>query len=301
MKKRIYLLGFICITWINSCATLQEKDIPGPGETIPLAPQKIEMSYDVMLMRIDLNRQTRLEQRTVTTTDAQGRAQTTVQQVYVPVPYHYLGVDMGNGLFLDAHLNLTLNLYQVLGIGKNQDFTITRKGRSIFASDTTYTKKGNHLTIDYGGLFSSPTEIVFSEKGAHFKGGILSNDQDIIVEKNQIVYDPHGLVDAWSKSYITSVGSSVQIPGFWKDTAINKNKDGSINLGEALVVRHEGNRIIFKYSGWFGSEHIYTMVRTKNKIVYYDENMNGIMIDLSEGLVKTKTSQGETEYTITKG
>jgi hypothetical protein len=301
MKKTIYHPVLTCIFLLFGCATLQEKDIPGPGETVPMAPQKLEISYDVMLLRIDLNRQYTTQTKTVTTTDAQGRTQTSVQQVRVPVSYHYLGVDMGNGLFLDANMNLTLNLHSLLGLGKNQNFTIVRKGRGLFSSDATFTRQGNGLTIDYGGLFSSPTEITFSERGAHFKGGILSNEQDILVEKTRITYDPHGIFDDWSKSYILAVGTSAQIPGFWKDTAINKNKDGSINLGESLIVKHEGNRIIFRYAGWFGSEHIYTMVRAKNKVVYYDENMHGVMIEFSDSYVKTTTGDGETEYFVTKG
>jgi hypothetical protein len=280
------------------CATLDVKDIPSSAETIAFEPQKIEIGYDVTLLRIDLQRQYTTQSQTVTTTDAQGKTHTTVKQVQVAVPYHYLGVDMGNGIFLDANMNLSLSLHKLLGLRNDQNFTIVRHGRGLFSADATFSKRGNQLTIDYGGLFSSPTEIEFTTQGAHFKGGILSADQDIIVEKNRITYDPHGLFDGWSKSYITAVGSSAQIPGFWKDTAINKNKDGSINLGESLVVRHEGKRIIFRYAGWFGSEHIYTMVRSQNRIVYYDENMNGVLIELTDKGAKTKTAGGETEYTI---
>lgn len=282
------------------CATIDVKDLPSAEESVAFEPQKIEISYDVTLLRLDLQRQYTTQSQTVTTTDAQGRTHTTVKQVQVPVPYHYLGVDMGNGIFLDANQNLSLILPKMVGLNTNQNFTITRHGRGLFSTDATFTKNGNRLIIDYGGLFSSPTEIEFSAQGTHFKGGILSSDQDIIVEKNRITYDPHGIFEEWSKSYITSVGSSAQIPGFWKDTAINKNKDGSINLGESLVVRHEGKRIIFRYAGWFSSEHKYAMVRSKNKIVYYDEDMNGVLIEITDLGVRTKTSAGETEYTISR-
>ncbi len=285
---------------LNRCATIDVKDLPSATEAVAFEPQKIEISYDVTLLRIDLQRQYTTQSQTVTTTDAQGKTQTTVKQVQVPVPYHYLGVDMGNGIFLDANQNLSLILPKVIGLNANQNFTIKQHDRGVFSADTTFTKKGNQLTIDHGGLFSSPTEIEFSAQGAHFKGGILSSDQDIIVEKNRITYDPHGIFEEWSKSYITSSGSSAQIPGFWKDTAINKNKDGSINLGESLVVRHEGKRIVFRYAGWFGSEHKYAMVRSKNKIVYYDEDMDGVMIEITGQGVRTKTSAGETEYTVSR-
>lgn len=291
----LFVLVILC-----GCATLDVKDIPAPTDTIAFEPQKIEISYDVTLLRIDLLRQYTTQSQTVTTTDAQGKTQTVVKQVQVPVPYHYLGVDMGNGIFLDANQNLSLNLLKLLGLKPDQDFTITRRGRGLFAQDATFTKKGNRLTIDYGGLFSSPTEIEFTPQGAHFKGGILSSDQDIIVGKNRITYDPHGIFEEWSQSYITSVGSSAQIPGFWKDTQINKNKDGSINLGESLVVRHEGKRIVFRFAGWFGSEHKYAMVRSQNRIVYYDDDMDGVLIEVSGDSVKTKTSAGETEYTLTR-
>lgn len=289
-----------CLLGILHCATIDPKEIPAPTEQVAFEPQKIQISYDVLLLRIDLKRQYTTETRTVTTTDAQGKTHTTTQQVSVPVPYHYLGVDLGNGIFLDANKNLSLNLYQYLGLANSQNFTIVKKGATIFSSQTTYSRSGGGLEIDYGGLFSSPTRIELSDRGARFKGGIFSGDQDIIVEPNRITYDPHGVFAEWSKSYVTLVGSSARIPGFWQDTAINKNKDGSINLGDALIVRHEGNRILFRYSGWFGSEHIYTMVRTKNRIVYYDENLDGVIIDIGPSQVRTRTSSGETFYTITR-
>jgi hypothetical protein len=299
LKKYLFIF-LLLILAVSGCATLSKNDIPAQADIIDLEPQKIDIAYDVLLLRIDLNRQTTTQSRTVTTTDAQGRSQTRTESYQVPVPYHYLGVDMGNGIFLDANMNLALNLFQLLGITKDQDFRIVRKGRGFFGSDTTYTREGSKLTIDTAGFFSSKTEIDLNENNVHFKGGILSSDQDIIVENGRITYDPHGVFDGWGKSYITMVGSSASIPGFWKDTAINKNKDGSINLGEALIVRHEGKKVLFRYAGWFGTEHVFTMIRSKNKIVYYDDRMNGMMIEFAGDRVKTRSNAGEEEFIVTK-
>ncbi len=299
MKKYAFLF-LIIILAVSGCATLSKSDLPAQSDIIEFEPQKIDIAYDVMLMRIDLRRQTTTQTRTVTTTDSQGRSSTRTETYEVPVAYHYLGVDLGNGIFLDANMNLSLNLFQLLGLGKDQDFTIVKKGRGWFGSDTTFTRTGSRLTIDFGGLFSSKMEVELKENNARFKGGILSNDQEISVENGRITYDPHGMFEGWGKSYITTTGSSASIPGFWKDTAINKNKDGSINLGDALVVRHEGKKIDFRYAGWFGTEYVFTMVRTKNRIVYYDNRMNGVMIEFAGDRVKTKSNAGEEEYIVTK-
>ncbi|TAL35330.1 MAG: hypothetical protein EPN93_10590 [Spirochaetes bacterium] len=299
MRKAL-ILFFAALLIVSGCATLSKSDIPAPADLVKLEPQKIDIAYDVMLLRVDLQRQFTSHTRTVSSTDSKGQTTTRTETYQVPVPYHYLGVDMGNGLFLDANMNLSLNLFQLLGIRKDQDFTIVRKGRGFFSSDTKFIKEGSKLTIDFGGLFSSKTEIEMKDNNARFKGGILSSDQDITVENDRITYDPHGMFEGWSKSQIVNVGSGASIPGFWKDTMINKNKDGSINLGEALVVRHEGNKVVFKYAGWFGTEHVFTMVRTNNKIVYYDDNMNGVMIEIASDRVKTKSSGGEEEFIITK-
>ena len=48
------------------------------------------------------------------------------KQVHMTVDadYHYLGVYLGNGLFLDANKNLSINLVKLLGLDKENYFKI---------------------------------------------------------------------------------------------------------------------------------------------------------------------------------
>ena len=149
--KRYFIIFFIIIL-LAGCATHQVAYIPEESDQISLEPLQVEIDYEVYLLRIDLIRQTTKEE--YTTTDWEGN--TVEETEIVDTPYHYLGVDLGNGLFLDSHNNLSINILKLLGIDREDDFKIVRGG-------IVYEKTGNIFRRIYGNSIN--TEITL--QGRH--------------------------------------------------------------------------------------------------------------------------------------
>lgn len=256
------------------CATLNREDIPRPDELQELEPLKAEPAYDVYLLRIDLMRQ--YTEYVTTTTDSQGRI---VQQRHItPVPYHYIGVDLGNGIFLDANMNLSLNLIELMKLRNRKSFRFVFKSDSAFGEKRTISRQGDHVVIDYGGLFSSKTDIDLRPNGATFRGGVLSSDQDINVLEDRIVYDPHSIFGSWRETGIIKTESGARIPGFWHDTEIELH-NGVVQLGSGLTIEGGQKEIIFRFSRWFFSDKVYRYLRSDKRIMFFNDDLHGVQID----------------------
>ncbi|MCP4135411.1 MAG: hypothetical protein GY754_30860 [bacterium] len=274
MKKLIYFV--LPLILLASCATLKQTDLPAHAGRVDFEPQQVKLDYDVFFLRIDLFRQTTMRSNTQTHLDGNDT---------VPKPYHYIGVDIGNGIFFDANMNLSLDLLKLMQVDKNKDFKVIEKGDGILSSDTEWIKNGSDATIDYGGFWGSEIEIEVKENGAVVKGY-----QEIVVEPNKISYYPYGISSSGSKSTIVGTPAGAQI----SDLKISKNEDGSLNLGKDLIVRNEGKKIIFKLSRWLGSDMEYVLIRDKNRIIFYDpKNFKGIKIDIIANKVLVTYAQGD--------
>jgi hypothetical protein len=166
--KRHFIIFFI-ILLLAGCATHATHNvanIPAESEQISLEPLQVEIDYEAYLLRIDLIRQTTTEE--YTTTDWEGNTVTQTEEV--DVPYHYLGVDLGNGLFLDAHNNLSFNILKLLGIDREDDFRIVRGG-------IVWEKTGNIFRLIYGNTVD--TEITLQDTGATIvvSGGVIEAEK----------------------------------------------------------------------------------------------------------------------------
>lgn len=288
MMPRSLVFSLLLIV-LSGCATLGLSDIPQQSDLLELKAPEISIGFDIYLLRIDLNRQHTTQMSTSPESDGRMSPQTTT----APVPYHYLGVNLGNGVFLDANMNLSLNLLELLDIDKDDSFKIVEKGKGWFGRDTTWIKEGNEVSIDYGGLLMRKRSITIRENGVVFKRGLIAGEQEILVEPSRITFDPHGILGEWSKSHIEATPTGAMIPGFWRDTPISTvRKDGSIALGNNLSLRLEEKALRFSYSGWFGADTNYTLCRSKNRVIYIDEKNRGLLIDIMEGRVLVRYAMG---------
>lgn len=293
MKR--YSIIFFIIILLAGCATHNVTYIPEESDQISLEPLQVEIDYEAYLLRIDLIRQTTKEE--YTTTDWQGN--TVTQKETVDVPYHYLGVDLGNGLFLDSHNNLSFNILKLLGIDREDDFKITRGG-------IVWEKTGNIFRSIYGNSINN--EITLNDTGATIveSGGVIkakANTRDIIVFNDEIIYKSRGALGDLFKTKIIKTPEGAVVPSIGKDREITLNADGSIHLSEGLVIKPTGKSLFFDLTGRFGTDRFYFfkhrtyfLKRSKNSLVYYDENLNGITIDISENAVTVTRGGGKEVY-----
>jgi len=276
---KIAILNFIII----NCSSLDLKNVPKESNRI-IENVQIVPSYDVFLIRLDIFRQ--FTTTTTTSTNAQGQQVTTTQTV--PVPYHYIGVDLGNGLFLDARLNLSINLLKFANLQGKDSFKIIKKGSGFFSSDTTYEKKNNKATITVSGLFGSETEIEFKKNGATFKGGFLTSDQDIMVTKNKITYDPHSIIGSWAVTEVEKTANGAKIPNFWSDKEMTLSNNVA-KLPSNFYISRKGKELEIKYESLF-SDKVFRFVQSKTRIMIFNEDAKGVQIDYIGNIIKVQYS-----------
>ena len=99
----------------------------------------------------------------------------------------------------------------------------------------------------------------------------------ILISGNSVKLEDGGFFGSSSTISKTSA-STVAFPGFWKDSVFAL-KGNRVELEKgAFAIEHNGNRINFVYSGFFGINKVYTMIQSSNSTYFYDETFNGYEI-----------------------
>ena len=227
--------------WFLLLASACSASLPVGELSTPLAtgPLRLEPGYDLCFMRIDLRRQYRTE--TTTYVDATGRP--IMRTRSVPVPYHYLGVDLGNGLFLDANLNLALDVLRLRHLDAVRSFSVERQRRSFYpvSADSSCRRNESHLVAEAHGFFGSSQTAELGEREIVLSGGFLSSEQRIEIQPDGLVYDPDGIFGSWMRTEIRRTGDGVSL-----STATHlRLEEDAIWLGNGILVRREEDSLVF--------------------------------------------------------
>lgn len=295
IKLKVLTCIIFCFLFAG-CMTIKKITIPDEAERLELQPLQAAAGYDVYQLRIDIVRQTTTKTETVT--DSKGV--TSTKTITENKPYHYLGVYLGNGLFLDANLNLGLDLIRLLHLEDRQNFTLIRKIPNLFQSQVIYKKEGNLITIEYRpAIMGIKQTITLNDKGAKIKGGFLQADQDITENASEIVYDPHGIFGEWSVLRLLKKENGAEIPGFWENMAVVKNADGTVTLPKYMKFEIAGREIVLKLSDIFGIVHkTYRLIMTNDSILFFDEHNWGILIEIYTDGLKVDWGSHQEYYEI---
>lgn len=260
-KYLSFLLLILC-----GCTTLNKTIIENTTRSI-FQPLVLTPDYDIYEIRIDLIRQTNEEQVNDSTTKNE------------KIPYHSIGFDLGNGLFIDLNDNLSLLIPKLLHINCDENFIIKQNhSRYRFKSTTTYEK----------------TDSLFITKN---EGLIKTNTKKIITNKDSIVFVKGGL---FSKYKIIKSDSSITYQSGLVKTVIHKNKDGyfyrtlfgkkeykqidnEIFIGKRYILKNQGDIIEIFAKGLLNTEFLkYRIIKSDNRIYVYDRNYRGLEIIRTE-------------------
>ena len=129
MKMLAVLLVSLSLT---ACATLKKSDVEPDIRIIP-EPLSTTHDYDIYNLRVDVIRQ---------------QMATMVNDVYMaePMPYHKIGLRLGNGLFFDLNSNLGIDLAEMLNLDEDRDFIITKtfyKADGSLSNKQTFYRRQN--------------------------------------------------------------------------------------------------------------------------------------------------------------
>jgi hypothetical protein len=135
-------------------------------------------------------------------------------------------------------------------------------------------------------------------------GGVIkakANTRDIIVFNAEIIYKSRGALGGLFKTKIIKTPEGAVVP--FRNREITLNDNGSIHLSEGLLIKPTGKSLYFDLTGGFGTDRFYIfkhrtyfLKRSKNSLVYYNKNLNGITIDISEDAVTVTRGEGKEVY-----
>lgn len=278
MKIKNILFAILIMLWLQSCSTLNIAELSKPSNLQQMDSLNLKTGYELYKLRIDLIRNTTTE----TVGTSSGRNASTTTQT-VDVPYHFLGVYLFDGVFLDLNNNLSVNVIHLLNNNGDGDFEIRQKTKFKEKSPFTYavTRQGNSATCEQKSLIGKNiSDISFSDNKVTIEGKGLSRDQDIILNPNGIVYDPHGIFGKLSRTEIVKTNYGLIVPRFGKDIEFTQPYYNTIELDRNTTVKSYGDKIEFIYTGLFGSKTIYTLLKLKDGYVFYDKKKRGVRIKL---------------------
>ncbi len=274
MRINIFLMILLAAV-LTGCSTLDKNYISDENNKIEADDLKLEIGYDVYHFKVDLIRNTRTETRT--TTDAQGISRTETTQI--DVPYHYLGVRFGNGLFYDYNKNLCVDLIKFYGMDE-ENFLIKLKGKGLFSPSVEYKKINNNFEREVKALFGNKTKAEFKDNEIYIEEGLFQTDAEINISENEIEFNPKGVFGFLSKARIKSTPpSAVEFPGFWKDEIFTQDSSDKITLSDSFSIRKDKNEIVFEYKGLFNSRKSYHFMKTENGFIFYDEKYHGVKVE----------------------
>jgi hypothetical protein len=137
MRANYYILVVLILMNFGCSTTLNISEIKELSKT-KFDSLSIQPDIELYDFRIDILRQTTEEQVNDSTTETED------------VPYHFLGFNLGNGLFYDLNDNLSLRVDYLLKIDTKNDFEI-EKIYSKSKWNRNYKNQQGKFTIEYPG------------------------------------------------------------------------------------------------------------------------------------------------------
>jgi hypothetical protein len=259
----------------GACSSLAPTDVPAEGERLPFGAFAVTPAFDPFFLRLDLVRQVQVYTITRVTPEGFVVPETRTEAT----PYHYIGVDLGGGLFLDARQNLALDLWRVMELNRYARVRIIERSGGWFSSDRIYARNGDEISVNSGGLFGGDRRITLSPGGARIAGGFLTSDQDVRLDADRVAYDPHGLFGAWSVVEIKRTGEfGANLPS----GSVSGSAD-ELTISRVGKLQRFADRIELRRDrGLFDEGDVLTLVRSANRLVVTDRDLRGFKIEFQD-------------------
>lgn len=274
IRRLVRFVLFLMLGASAACTSLSPADIPAEGERLPFGEFAVTPAFDPFFLRLDLVRQV----QTYTTTRVTSEGFVIPETRTEAAPYHYIGVDLGAGLFLDARQNLAIDLWRLMELNRYARVRVVERSGGWLSSDRIYERNGDEISVRSGGLFGGDSRITLTQGGARIAGGFLTSDQDVTLDADRVSYDPHGLFGAWSVVEITRTGPhGANLPSGSVSGSVDELTISRVGKLQRFADRMELRRDF----GLFGESDAVTLTRTQNRLVVADRDLHGFKVEFS--------------------
>lgn len=281
--KRSTLLCFVCASLLfTGCYTLDKSLTDNPSLRVPSAPFNMQMAAEVAEFRIDLVRQTHME----TESDASGTGTHTSTE---NIPYHPLGVYLGEGVFVDVNNNLSINVLALLEEQLPNKCAITEQERNWVRSRRILEMNGDSWTLSTPGFFSKQiTDIHLSDTLIWIGRSFMTAKQSVSLHNKALEYRYHGLLGRLSRTSIEVTDNGYVSPRIGRDLIFEQVGVDTIEMGSRLKVIRYNDRWEFIYGGFLGLTETYTFLKIDNGYVFFDQHARGKLITIDDDGVKVE-------------
>lgn len=254
--QRVSFFAFI-LAVLSGCATL-DKAALRDLERVPFEPLSLQPSFDIYEMRIDIEREKKMERAPDSTYSEEEES------------YQTLGFYLGNGLFFDLNRNLSLLVPDLLGVGTADQFVIRELDRVAF-SEKVYRREPDFFNIERVGLFSWV-----------YRTRLESTDSSLVVNRGLL----RKYTLSWTdntlriRALIFSIRILPQPDGFYVPQLIfrrNFFQHGQvIELENFYRIVNDSNSIVIYKRAWHGGfRPIHTMIRSDYDVYIFDRRQRG--------------------------
>lgn len=277
---------FICliavIVFMTGCRTMEITEDYNDDETITLPPLQAKLDYELYQARIDIHRATTEKKYTQ-------RLNATIEKELIErisKDYDLIGVNLGNGLFLDASLNLSLDLFELIGVKNKEAFKIYEKKSTITEKDIIYERQGKIAKKTTQNLLKNYLEYRFMSDKIIVETAKSSGYQ--IKQKDRYIsYSIYGKLHDSTLTKLSKTDNGVSIPNPWGNTEIVYDGNDKVYVGKDLIIKHNGKELYFLSKKWFGN-NMYKLKRTENQIVFFNEKSDGFLVELLPDSVEVR-------------
>jgi len=269
-----YILVLLCLCLLDSCAmsSLDRAYVSNPVNRVALEPFRFELSHDPYLLRTDLVRASHAEDRTTPVSNGTS-ANYITQSIQVDNAYFPVAIDFGNGLMVDANLNVFVDLSRFYSLRDLPAYKAKLPARGLFGADTLYTKTGSNFVENSNVIGGSKREVeVLKDTVSINSTGFLNGHPKYRIYDTGIEYDPGALFES-KLTYSQPSIDTINIP-----TASDRMVFRLVDLNHArleqpgilLDIVQKGNTVAI--SRKLGQKPLqnYTFFRTSQGFVFYN-------------------------------
>jgi hypothetical protein len=278
------IISWICLAGllaVSGCATDNFESTARSLPQLPLAPLSVKAAWEVYGLRVDLVRAQHVVADLIS--DGQNVDSTRSER---PQPYDFLGVDLGNGLFLDANGNLSVDLVRLYGW--EGDFHLESASTSIFSPAASWERSGDVFQSKYGWAGTSSLKVTFLPQQLKISAP-FAGDQTILVEKDGLFYKsgrPWGLGDEKITQRSPTI---VTLPTLWGGVVFQKLSDDQLKLGNVSVDR-QGTVLEIHWGTPLAPRQL-SFARTATGCVWWNADRHGEVSRIGQLILITGTDQ----------
>ena len=293
MKRFIYLAIIMSVTLFSGCRTMDTNLLQAEAKNLTMAPLQLEMAAEVTNMRIDLVRQT-------TTNVISEGTQSTMSSSTEEVPYHPLGVYIGEGIFIDLNENLTMNLLPLIQEQIPAQAKIIGREKAWFGQRKQLNITPEQWKLTESGFFGKKTtRFNLSDSLIEIQPSFLHAGQNIHFEEDRLVYQTQGMFSKLTRAVIKPVDDGFVEVARWQPLKVHQIAENTVEVGRYLTVTRYSDKWVFVYEGFLGIYAEYTLLKRNEGYLFFDKHYRGKFIQVTPDAVEVRENgKQKIVYTI---